>query len=163
MFPVTSVDILGSNSLRKRGNALFDSGVQVSLIRQETADSLGLKGKDISVTITKVGGQEEEINTKVYNVSVSAIYDRRTYSIKAIGIPVISNENGSIDTVSIMEQLGLSKEKIRRNKGPIDLLIGIDHAQLHTGPTTQKDHIAARKSPLGWVLFGNKSRVSASG
>ena len=82
MLPVTSADTFGSNNLRKRGNVLFDSGAQVSLIRQETADSLGLKGKEISVTITKVGGQEEEINTNVYNVPVSAIDNRRTYSVK---------------------------------------------------------------------------------
>jgi hypothetical protein len=60
MLPVTSAEIFGPNHIRKRGNVLFDSGAQVSLIRQETADSLGLKGKEVSVTITKVGGQEEE-------------------------------------------------------------------------------------------------------
>ena len=58
------------------------------------------------MTITKVGGQEEEICTKVYNVPISAIGDRRTYSVTAIGIPVISTESSSIDTESIMEQLG---------------------------------------------------------
>ena len=163
ILPVTSADLFGSNNLRKRGNVQFDSGAQVSLIRQETADCLGLKGKKISVTITKVGGQEEEIKSKVYNVPISAIDDRRTYSVKAIGIPVISSESSIVDTASIMEQLGLSGEKIRRKKGPIDLLIGIDHAQLHTGPTKQKDHIVARKSPLGWVLFGNKSGTATAG
>ena len=162
MLPITSADIFGCNNLRKRGNVMFDSGAQASLIRQETADSLGLRGKETSVTITKVGGQEEEINTKVYNVPISAIDDRRTYSVKAIGIPVISNESSSIDTEKVMEQLGLSGDRIRRKKGPIDLLIGIDHAQLHTGPTKQKDHIVARKSPLGWVLFGNKSGTATS-
>ena len=148
MLPVTSADLFGLNNLRKRGNVLFDSGAQINHIRQETSDCLGLKGKKISVTITKVGGQEEEIRTKVYNVPISGIDDRRTYSVKAIGIPVISSESSIVDTASIMEQLGLSGERIRRKKGPIDLLIGIDHAQLHTGPTKQKDHIVARKSPL---------------
>ena len=102
MLSVTSTHTFGSNYLRKRGNVLFDSSAQVSLIRQETADSLGLKGKEIPVTITKVGGQEEEINTKVYKVPISAIDDRKTYSVKAIGIPVISSESSSIDTKSIM-------------------------------------------------------------
>ena len=40
-------------------NVLFDSGAQISLIRSETAQNLGLKGRDISVNITKVGGEEE--------------------------------------------------------------------------------------------------------
>ena len=30
------------------------------------------------------------------------------------------------------KQLGIENEKIRRAKGPVDLLIGIDHTQLHT-------------------------------
>ena len=162
ILPVTSADIFGCNILRKRGNVLFDSGAQISLIRQETADSLGIREKETLVTITKVGEQEEEINTKDYNVPISAIDDRGTYTVKTIGIPVISNESSSIDTEKVMEQLGLSGEKIRRKKGPIDLVIGIDHAQLHTGPTKQKDHIVARKSPLGWVLFGNKSGTATS-
>ena len=83
MLSVTSTYTFGSNYLRKRGNVLFDS----------------LKSP---VTITKVGGQEEEINTKVYNVPISAIDDRKTYSVKAIEIPVISSESSSIDTKSIM-------------------------------------------------------------
>ena len=153
LLPVTSADIYSCNNLQKRGNLLFDSGAQISLIRQETADSLGLRGKETSVTTTKVGGQEEEIHTKVYNVLISAIDDRRTHSVKAIGIPVIS----SIDTEKVMEQLGLSGERIRRNKGPIDLLIGIVYAQLHIAVTKQKYHIVARISPLRWVLFGNKT------
>ena len=111
ILPVTSADIFGCNILRKRGNVLFDSGAQISLIRQETADSLGIREKETLVTITKVGEQEEEINTKVYNVPISAIDDRGTYTVKTIGIPVISNESSSIDTEKVMEQLGLSGEK----------------------------------------------------
>ena len=80
----------------------------MSLIRQETADSLRPKGKEISVTITKIGGVEKEVNTKVYDVPVCAIDDGRIYSVKAIGIPVISNESASADTVSIMKLFGLS-------------------------------------------------------
>lgn len=64
MLPVIYANICGPNGLYKRGNVLLDSGAQISLIRRETADSLGLKGKDISVSIIKVGGEEEEIQTK---------------------------------------------------------------------------------------------------
>ena len=54
MLLVTAADMFGSNSLCKRGNVLLDSGAQVSIIRQETVDSLRLKGKEISVTIANV-------------------------------------------------------------------------------------------------------------
>ena len=38
----------------------------------------------------------------------------------------------------------------------VDLLIGIDHVHMHAGETRQVDHLLARKSPLGWVVFGGK-------
>ena len=156
ILPVITANIFGSENVQKRANVLFDSGAQISLIRQQTADCLGLKGKDISVTITKVGGEEEEMRTKVYRVPVSAIDNSRKHSIKAIGIPCITDEIASINITDITKHLGLVNEKIRRGKGPVDLLIGIDYAHLHTGETKQVDHVVARKSPLGWVLFGSK-------
>ena len=72
LLPVISVNIDGENNLYKRGNVLLDSGAQLSLIRQETAETLGLEGDKISITLTKVGGEEEEIMTKVYKVQVSS-------------------------------------------------------------------------------------------
>lgn len=64
ILPVLFVNIGSANGLFKWGNMLLDSGAQVSLIRQERADTLGLKSKDVSVTVTKVGGDEETMNTK---------------------------------------------------------------------------------------------------
>ena len=64
ILPVLFVNIGSANGLFKCGNMLWDSGAQVSLIRQERADTLGLKSKDVSVTVTKVGGEEETMNTK---------------------------------------------------------------------------------------------------
>ena len=55
LLPVISANIGGQDGRYKRGNVLLDSGAQISLIRRETADSLGLRGKDICVNITKVG------------------------------------------------------------------------------------------------------------
>ena len=64
LLPIVQVDLLGTGSRRKTGNALLDSGAQISLIRMSIAEDLGLKGKNIVITITKVGGQEEELKTK---------------------------------------------------------------------------------------------------
>jgi len=61
LLPVITADISGQGGLYKRGNILLDSGAQVSLIRMETAESLGLEGKNVSITITKVGGEEQEM------------------------------------------------------------------------------------------------------
>ena len=155
LLPTISADISGENNLYKRGNILLDSGAQLSLIRQNTAESLGLKGENVSITLTKVGGEEEDISTKVYRVQVSAPENNERFVVKAIGIPNISDDIVGIETKEIARQFGL-KGKIHRGKGPVDILIGIDHPRMHTGETKQVGDLVARNSPLGWVVFGAK-------
>ena len=81
MLPVITANIFGPENIQKRVNVLFDSGAQVSLIRQQTADCLELKGKNISVTITKVGGEEREMKKKVYRVPVRRQRNRQLEKI----------------------------------------------------------------------------------
>ena len=155
MLPVITANICGSNGVYKPGNILFDSGAQITLIRRETADSLHLRGQDITVNIVKVGGEEEEIQTKVYKVSVTGIDDTKKYIVRAIGIPCISDEIKGVRSSALAKQFNLPRDKIRRGSGHVDLLVGIDHGHMHTGPTRQVEHLVARKSPLGWVIFGS--------
>ena len=153
ILPVATATLQGQDIMQKQGNILLDSGAQISLIRNETAASLGLKGRDTSITITKVGGDEETITTKVYKVPVCTPNRFNTYSVKAIEITHISADVTPVQIKSMAKQLGIANEKIHRGKGPVDLLIGINHAQLHTGETRQSGQLVARKTPLGWVLY----------
>ncbi|KAK3744502.1 hypothetical protein QZH41_006345 [Actinostola sp. cb2023] len=120
------------------------------------------EGKDTSVTITKVGGEEETIRTKEYKVQLTAIDNNRRCTVKAIGIPSISDEIELVKTSHLPEHFGLPNAQFRRGKGHVDILIGIDHAQMHGGETRQADHLLARKSPLGWVVFGGTSEEETS-
>ena len=158
LLPVISASIHGRDGLYKHGNVLPDSGAQISLIRQETAEALGLDGKKVSISITKVGGEEEEMTTKVFKVQVTPLDSKKAFLVKAIGIPCISDDVVDIKTRDIAESLGLKTERFYRGKGSIDLLIGIDHAHMHTGETRQAGHLVARKSPLGWMIFGATPR-----
>ena len=133
---------------------MLDSFAQISLIRQATAEALGLNGQDVGVTIIKVGGEEETLKTKKYTVAVSPINESRQYSVKAIGIPVISDAIRAVNASRQPEMFGLQTDKFRRGNGPVDLLIGIDYALRHSGKTKQVDHLMAHHSPLGWVIFG---------
>ena len=133
MLPIVEVDILGAEGLHKHGNALLDSGAQISLIRLPLADDLRLKGKDAVVTITKVGGEEEEMKTKVYRVRIRSLEDSSTHTIKAVGISSISDEITEVKLVDIAKRFGLGKGKLRRGSGAVDMLIGIDQAKMYTG------------------------------
>ena len=153
LLPVISAEI-GGQGLYKRGHVLLDSGAQLSLIRMETAESLGLDGKNVSITITKIGGEEEQMKTKEFKVQLTSLVNRRSFVVKAIGIPRISDDIAGISKEDAAKMSLLTKEKIYRGSGPVDLLIGIDHAQMHTGETRQSEHLVVRNSPLGWVVFG---------
>ena len=157
LLPVVSTIFCGQNGIQKDGNVLLDSCAQVSLIRSDIAELLGLKGRDTSVTIAKVGGEEETIKTKEYRVLISSVDDRKKHSIKVIGIPRISDDIAPVQISQIKEVLGLSNERIRRGKGQIDILVGIDHAYMHTGQTRQAGELVARQTPLGWVVFGGSA------
>ncbi|XP_068707431.1 uncharacterized protein [Montipora foliosa] len=154
LLPSVQVDIVGSGRLLQRANALLDSGAQISLIRSSVAEDLKLKRTDMVITITKVGGLEEELITKSYQVRIRSLEDRSAHVIQAIGIPSISEDITDVKVADIARQFGLGKGQLRRGKGHVDLLIGIDQAKLHTGETREAGNVVARHSPLGWVVFG---------
>ena len=154
LLPCVQVDIIGPGRLLQRANALVDSGAQISLIISRVAEGLKLKGTDIVITITKVGGQEEELITKSYQVPIRSLEDRSAHVIQAIGIPSISEDIMDVKVADIARQFDLGKGQLRRANGHIDLLIGIDQAKLHTGETREAGNVVARHSPLGWVMFG---------
>ena len=157
MLPVIQAEVLGQEGKRRKANILLDSGAQVSLIRNSIAKDLRLKGKDADVTITKVGGEEEEIRTKLYKVSLLSLENNSVHHITAIGIPSISDNVASVDVGKVSEKLGLEGRNLVRGNGPIDILIGINHAKMRTGETKEAENLVARRSPLGWVVFGATS------
>jgi len=73
ILPVLFANIGSANGLFKCENVLLDSGAQVSLIRQDNSETLGLKGKDVSITITKVGDvtTDEKLGLERLQVAVA--------------------------------------------------------------------------------------------
>ena len=133
----------------------MDSGAQVSLIKFSVADELGLTGKKVTITIAKVGREEEELITKLFRVRIRSLVSRNViHTVTAVGIPCISSDITEIKLSHVAGIFGLRVEEIRLRNGPIDLLVGIDHPKLHTGETREAINLIARQSPLGWVIFG---------
>ena len=58
---------------------------------------------------------------------------KKAFLVKVIGIPRISDDVVDIKARDIAESLGLETERFHRGKRSVDLLIGIDHAHMHTG------------------------------
>ena len=60
------------------------------------------------MNIPKVGEEEEKINTKVNKIPVTAIENQKRHSVRAIGIPCISDEITSIHILSMWHVLSSS-------------------------------------------------------
>ena len=154
MLPVITVKISGKNNRHKQGNILLDSGAQISLICTSTAKNLDLKGKDVSITIIKVGGEEEVLATRLYQVPITSLESGAKFTVKAVGIPHISDDISNTNIGEMAKGIGIPEVKIYRECGPIDMLIGIDHAYMHNGDSKKVGNVVARHSPLGWIVFG---------
>ena len=111
-------------------SVLYDSGSDVTLIRHETAHELGIKGKDITMTMIKVGNDRETFSTKEYTVQLEDKHGNLV-EIIAIGIEKISTEIRNLDMSDDANLFSdITANDIRRPEGTIDILLGIDHCEL---------------------------------
>ena len=115
LLPIMQVDIVGSGRLWQRENASLDSGAQISLIRSSVTEDLKLKGRNIVITITKVGGQEEGLSKQIYQVRIRSPEYRNAHVIQAIGIPSISENITYVKVLDIGSNL-VSEEVSRVEK-----------------------------------------------
>jgi len=127
------------------------------MIRTAYTDQLGLDNKPIKIVITKVGGIEEELDTRLCKVPLYAHSGRMIQTIQAVGIPQISEEPAQVDTSHISRFLDITTDKLYRMAGPIDLLIGINYPCFHVRETRVRDGLEARRRLLGWVVFESNS------
>lgn len=160
VLPVISAMVKGPNGECANASVFYDSGAQVSMIRDDFAEELGLESKPVTILIAKVGETEEELNTKLYKVPVYTSNGKTFQTIEAVGIPQISHDTTTINADQVSKVFDIPKNEFRRKPGPIDILVGINYPAFHVGETKVKKGLAARKSPLGWVVFGVKSQSS---
>ena len=154
MLPAITVKISGKNNRHKQGNILLDSGAQISLIRTSTAKNLDLKGKDVSITIIKVGGEEEVLATRLYQVPITSLESGAKFTVKAVGIPHISDDISNTNIGEMAKGIGIPEVKIYRECGPIDMLIGIDHAYMPKLSKIEKEE--TKLIEQGCKLIGNR-------
>ncbi|XP_067030552.1 uncharacterized protein [Acropora muricata] len=150
MLPIVSGLIKGSDTETVEASVFCDSGVQVSIIRTALAECLCLESKLIKIVITKVEGVEEDLDTKLYTFPVCGNNGRLKQTIRAVGIPQISDETSNPNVKYISSVLGILVNKLHRRAGPVDLLIGVNYPRFHIGETKKTEGFDARKSSLGY-------------
>jgi hypothetical protein len=149
VLPIIFATVKGpNNKLCGKASVFYDSGAQVSMIRDDFAEELGLESKPVTIFIAKVGETGQELNTKLYKVPIYSANGRAIQTIEAVGIPQISHDATTINVNQVSEMFGLPKSEFHRKSRPIDILIGINYPTFHAGETKVKIGLAARKSHI---------------
>ena len=163
LLPVVTVDVIGQQgTVKKEANVLLDSGAQISLITDDLASELQLKGVPMNVTVRKVGGVKEVLQTHKYKVPIREVNSTgKPILITAIGIPCICENISAVNLDDLARDFKFRQQDLHRGSGAVDLLVGIDHAKLHSGEIREVGNCAARKSPVGWVVFGTMPNNTA--
>ena len=141
-------------------SVLYASGSDIVLIRHERARELGIHGKDITMTMIKVGNDQETFSTKECAVNLEDD-DVNMVEIIAIGIDEISTKMSSLDMSEIAYLFnGITPKDIRRPKGHIDILIGVDYCDLLPEVVQTQGKLQLLKNSFGYCVRGlqrNKS------
>lgn len=85
-----------TNNKCGQASVFYDSGVQISMIRDAFAEELELESKPATILIATVGEIEQELNTKLYKVPIYASNGKLIQTIEAVGIPQISQDTATI-------------------------------------------------------------------
>ncbi|XP_064651668.1 uncharacterized protein LOC135502643 [Lineus longissimus] len=90
-------------------------------------------------------------------MQVQSVNGNSRFSIKVIAIPKIGEDIAYVYVEHLKGVVGNEFAALNRASGPVDILIGIDHAKFHGGTTHVNERFAIRNSILGPVVFGAAS------
>ena len=133
-------------------NVLWDNAASLCFITYSKAKEENRRGTPIQLKITKVGGIEEKLVSRRYQVPLLNQYGK-TVLIEAYGIDKITSDiqNVSIDGLEHIFK-GVSIREVTRPTGPVDLLIGYEYAGFHPQLERKKGHLLLLRNQFGKCL-----------
>ncbi|KAK4322358.1 hypothetical protein Pmani_006872 [Petrolisthes manimaculis] len=138
-------------------------GSDITLVTHHVAEKLRLKGKDINLSMIKVGNVLENYSSKEYCIP---LVDRSTqiWEIKAVGIDEISAKISKKFDVTRVPELfvGVSSHEIDRPSGEIDMLIGVNYSELLPRVVQTNEGLQLLENPFGLSIRGKHNSISNS-
>merc|ERR1712219_78391 len=161
MFLVQRVPVQGS-STREEALVFFDKGSNVSMIRDETANKLGLKGLPVKQKLVRPGADVMDWDTKAYKVPLIK-KDGSRVIITAMGFTEISSEIEPANVEAAMNVFPQipSLASIKRPSGKVDLLIGINCLQVQPREVAREKNLSLWESDYGtgYLLGGTHPNI----
>ena len=150
------LDIVAPNGQRKTVSAILDTGAQTTFITEEIADSIGLIGSPLSLTIHTLGAMSKKNCSKV-EFQIDLLNEK--LDVKAIAVPHITTATEAVSLNKKWSHLnGLTlNTQYPKGKTKVDLLIGLDYYdQIVTGEKIvgNTGEPSALKTKLGWIVYG---------
>ena len=129
------------------------------------ASQLELDGDPISMKITVLDGKQKPLNSRVVDLSLKTLHNKKSFPISACTINSIANK---FDLANWNKHKNLYSHLKNilfvplANRKTVDILIGVDHAELHTSVKEIQgrfDEPVARLTPIGWSCVGPIKRT----
>ena len=134
---------------------LWDPGANLSLISKLCPSHLGLKGREVTLSITKVGNVTETLSSKEYVIPLIDTTGTNWF-ITVYEIEEISAEVEKIDTNNIATLFrNLTAEQIDRPSGKIKLLIGLDWCKLMPIKIEEAGNLQLMQNQFGYCVRGS--------
>ncbi|KAK3896107.1 hypothetical protein Pcinc_000205 [Petrolisthes cinctipes] len=132
---------------------LWDPGSDMNLITNRMAKHLGLKGRSISLEVTRVGNVCSKFETLEYNVPLNDCHGN-IHNVRACGISEITSEARPVDTTSVAALWGIQDKDIARPHEPkesvtkrLQAFFDVESLGIHCNPKC--GNCKCGKCPLG--------------
>ena len=173
MFLVQNVTVQ-SDSVTEKAFAFYNKGSNVTMIRNEMAEKLGLDGYDMKQKPVRSGGDMMDWDTKAYFVPLIT-NDEKKIVLMAMGVDEISLE---IELANVEPALEVfpqipDLQSIKRPSGKVDLLVGLNFLEVQSWEVERKGGLSLWKSKFGTgyllggthpkIWLGNRTESFASG
>ena len=152
---------LKSGNRKLKVNALLDDASTKTYVNADVAAELGLQGHPQRVNVSVLNGQVETFETTPIDCFVESL-DGKSYRITAFTTSRVTGNMNVIDWNTCAREWPHLKGLNFPQLGPrpiVDLLIGLDCADLHYSFRGRPGQPIARLTPLGWTCIGALSDI----
>ena len=166
IIPVQRVDV---NLEVKSIVAFFDSGSNINIVRTGWAKSAGLQGFPVVRMVYTTGGKGTEWKTMLYKIPLMK-NNGDIVNVIAMGLDQVTEDMQKINHEPAGKLFPMiDSDKLTRPWGPVDLLVGIQMAEIHPVVKDQDRHKVGNLRLLtsqfgsGYLLDGAHEDIHAQG
>ena len=161
----TVPEILMNGGRKLVVNALLDDASTETYIKGDVAAELGLQGESHKVTVNVLNGQEDTFETMPVECGIESLDGRINVKITAFTANRVTDNMKTVNWARYAKDWIHLKDIKFPYVGPrpiVDILIGIDYADLHYSIKDVRGkpgEPVARLTPLGWTCIGHSNFI----